>query len=320
METNNLAILSEPLRDLRSLFAAYVDVHRPALWRYCLRLTQSAWDAEDLVQETLTKAFAHLPNFWHRLDARAYLFRIATNTWIDHLRRSRYELDAFDDERHAPADTPVDPLEIEEAIRRLLVFLPPRQRVVFLLTQALDFRAGEVAAMLHTTEGAVKATLHRARTTLKEHAAHPAPPAGDGASPAVTPSVVQTYVTLFNRRDATGIAALLDEHVAVEIVGVGEEHGRAEVEAASLAEWAADPRPQWMETGTFEGRPVGLVYYGRPGGERTLGWVTTLEIAGDRIVRQRIYYFCPELLQQVAAAVGVPASNHGYHYVPTEGV
>jgi RNA polymerase sigma-70 factor (ECF subfamily) len=61
---------------------------RPDLHRYCLRLTGHLWDAEDLAQETMLRAFATLGSVHHSIQSpRAYLLRVATNTWIDALRR-----------------------------------------------------------------------------------------------------------------------------------------------------------------------------------------------------------------------------------------
>ncbi|MGE6256912.1 sigma factor [Heyndrickxia sporothermodurans] len=56
--------LSNPLRDVKKTFDEMIIPHRPALWSYCYRITGSPWDAEDLVQETLIKAFSSLTKIW----------------------------------------------------------------------------------------------------------------------------------------------------------------------------------------------------------------------------------------------------------------
>src|SRR6476620_4187462 len=62
---------------------------RPDLHRYCRSLTGSVWDAEDLVQDTLLRGFAKLGEFSNPIDnPKAYLFRIATNLWVDRFRRT----------------------------------------------------------------------------------------------------------------------------------------------------------------------------------------------------------------------------------------
>src|SRR4029450_2658990 len=69
-----------------------LDPMRSDLFRYCRRLTGHLWDAEDLVQETLLRAFSGLSQVLHTIkNPRAYLLRIATNLWIDTLRARAVE-------------------------------------------------------------------------------------------------------------------------------------------------------------------------------------------------------------------------------------
>ena len=89
MITESTEHLSESARQLRQQFDELVAGHREGLWRYCLKLTGNPWDAEDLVQDTLLKAFGRLSFYWQPLNIRAYLFRIASNAWIDSWRRLR---------------------------------------------------------------------------------------------------------------------------------------------------------------------------------------------------------------------------------------
>ena len=74
----------------RREFLVAVEQHRPALYAYCRRLTGNVWDAEDLVQETLAKAFARAAETHVAIDnPPAWLARIATNTYIDQTRRAQ---------------------------------------------------------------------------------------------------------------------------------------------------------------------------------------------------------------------------------------
>ena len=87
----------EMARQLRTAWFTYLDTIepvRPALYRYCRRLARDVWDAEDLLQETLLRGFGaigrgdlHGDGSGVR-DTRAYLFRVATNLWIDQLRHN----------------------------------------------------------------------------------------------------------------------------------------------------------------------------------------------------------------------------------------
>ncbi len=77
--------------DLRTAWHRYIDMLvplRPALYGYCRRLAGNVWDTEDLVQDTLLRAFGHWGVTYPAIrDPRAYLLRTATNVWIDTLRR-----------------------------------------------------------------------------------------------------------------------------------------------------------------------------------------------------------------------------------------
>src|SRR5438874_7762772 len=96
----------ETLRDeLCTAWHRYIDMLvplRPALYGYCRRLTGNVWDAEDLVQDTLLRAFGQWGVTYPEVrNPRAYLLRTATNVWIDVLRRRETEARAFHVDRDA---------------------------------------------------------------------------------------------------------------------------------------------------------------------------------------------------------------------------
>lgn len=147
-----------------------IGLLQAALHRYCLSLTRSAWDAEDLAQDTWVKA----RDYWQQpenLNMEALLLRIARNTWIDVMRRQtafgkilqrlRPEAGSADKDTNASS-------ELETAFQALVEHLSPLQRTVFLLRDVLGLSAREAADRLKITEGAVKAALHRARLRLPE--------------------------------------------------------------------------------------------------------------------------------------------------------
>jgi RNA polymerase sigma-70 factor (ECF subfamily) len=314
-----LDFMAAPLRALREEFFSLTEPHRPALWQFCLRLTGSPWDAEDLVQETMLRAFARLSNFWQPLaDTRAYLFRIASNTWIDGLRRGAVALDALDEAREiVDGADPSLAAEVSEALSRLVVLLPPRQRVIVLLADVFDFTAREIGGMIGATEGAVRAALHRARETLRrgrELAA--APTAGNVAAPsAESLQVLAQFVEAFNRHDADAILALLDADASTEIVHIGEEHGREVIREQSLREGMASPLRQRAELGHLAGEPVVLVYADIPGQGDALIWMIRLGIVGGKVCTWRAYFFTPDLISYAADRIGVRAAPIGYRYV-----
>jgi RNA polymerase sigma-70 factor (TIGR02960 family) len=173
-------------------FRALTDPYRRELQLHVYRIVGSAHDAEDLLQETLLAAWRGLGRFEGRASVRAWLYRIATNRSLDALRASRRRpedrqrltevteptrlgepiwlepypdtlLEGIPDEAPGPEAR----YETKEAIALAFVVglqhLPPQQRAVLVLRDALGFRAGEVAEMLDTTEPSVNSLLHRAR-------------------------------------------------------------------------------------------------------------------------------------------------------------
>lgn len=310
-QVRTLEEFGTPLRELREQFELIVETVRPSLWRYCLRLTGSPWDAEDLVQETMARAFARLTLFWQPLDPRPYLFRIATNAWIDSLRRARLPVESQDNIPDAPGVS--DPSDTLAAMEILVTVLPPRQRVIFLLIEVFDFTGPEVAAMIGSSEGAVKAALHRARATLKQQTAHGGTPVTERQVPPPN-AVVSRFLEAFNRRDAEALVALLADHVTVDILNAGEEQGAEYARKYSLADWAADPQQMWAECGRLAGRDVVWVYFRTADHPRSLAWIVTLEVAGDRITTMRNFCFCPDLLRYAGDLLGEPTALYGYRY------
>jgi RNA polymerase sigma factor (sigma-70 family) len=306
----DLKQMGKPMRELHDHFANITEPVRPALWRYCLRLTGNAWDAEDLVQETLIKAFGRLRHYWQPLDAKSYLFRIATNAWIDLQRKGRLPTSDLD-EVGEPASAEVDPGERWAAMEALVAALPPRQRVVLLLIDVFDFTAGEVAAMIGSTEGAVKAALHRARTLLRQQGAAAAP---RNPKPAPSP-LVQRFMDAFDRRDPDGIAALCFVDASCDIVGVAEELGLAEMRKNSLRETFLLPAPMRTIFGLVDGEGVVGVLVETAPGDWRLDRVIRIEEVDGRLMRMRCYFFTPELIEHAAAQLGVPAITNGYRYI-----
>src|SRR5215467_11881263 len=103
---------------------------RPELHRYCARMTGSIFDGEDVVQDTLAKAYFALGQMVQPPNLRPWLFRIAHNTAMDFLKRyERQHVEPVADlpERAQPQDDGVDPLLVESALSAFTE-LPPVQR------------------------------------------------------------------------------------------------------------------------------------------------------------------------------------------------
>ncbi|GBF78253.1 hypothetical protein PA598K_06871 [Paenibacillus sp. 598K] len=144
---------------------------RARLHRYCLSLTQSGADAEDLMQETLLRAERRRQLRGDHANPEALLLRMAKNLWIDGLRRSvvyRQILaeQAQQQERQLEAPVEASTERMAAAFHALLRELSPQQRVVLLMREVFGYSAAECATYMETTEGAVKSLLYRARQAL----------------------------------------------------------------------------------------------------------------------------------------------------------
>jgi RNA polymerase sigma-70 factor, ECF subfamily len=210
-------------------FAALVGPHLRALHVHCYRMLGSIQEAEDLVQETLLRAWRRLDTYAGRASFAAWLYGIATNACLDARRSPRLLPTAVvepDDPTATPApprtdvawlepypDHMLDPaVEVDrrESVRLAFVaavqHLPPRQRAVLLLRQVLGWSAREVAALLGTTDASVNSALQRARASLELERLERAPDTEEAA-------VVARYVAAWDAADVAGLAALLREDV-----------------------------------------------------------------------------------------------------------
>jgi RNA polymerase sigma-70 factor (ECF subfamily) len=194
---------------------------RPELHRYCARLMGSVIDGEDVVQDTLVRAFVALQDM-EKQDLeetpplRPWLFRIAHNRALDLLRgravRVTERIDTALDIADAANPDPVEMLMRREAVKTAVsrfVELPTLQRSVVILKDVLDESLSGIAALLDLTVDAVKGHLARGRARLREINAQAGPlPDTRPASAAVA-----RYVALFNQRNWDGLRALLADDV-----------------------------------------------------------------------------------------------------------
>src|SRR6185295_70985 len=126
-------------RDACRRFSQSFEPLRPELYRYCRHLTRSPWDAEDLAQDVLTRAFVTLGKLGSAPpNPRAWLFRVASNTWIDQQRRPR----AVPEVEPAGA---VDPRTTREAAGTLIARLAPQERAAVVLKDVFDLPIEDIA-------------------------------------------------------------------------------------------------------------------------------------------------------------------------------
>lgn len=237
---------------------------RPELHRYCARLMGSVIDGEDVVQDTLVRAFVALNELEETTPLRPWLFRIAHNRALDLLRgravRMAEPIDVASDVADPANPDPMEMLMRQQAVKTAVsrfAELPIPQRSVVILKDVLDESLTEIAALLDLTVDAVKGHLARGRARLREINAQ----AGPLAAPPPTSAAVTRYVALFNQRDWDGLRALLADDVKLIQSAHPLREGPADVGlfftiyAKSEGVWLA---PAWLE-----GREVIAVFENR---------------------------------------------------------
>jgi RNA polymerase sigma-70 factor, ECF subfamily len=317
--------------EVRAAWHRYVDLTAPLrgdLHRYCRRLTGNLWDGEDLVQETLLRGFSRLGQIHHEVrDPRAYLLRTATHAWIDGVRRRESEREAQALLVAEGAGGTAPPGAVHDAGRRLLQALAPQERAAVVLKDAFEFSLEEIAALLGTSVGAVKAALHRGRERLAEAEE------GEAVSARPVPSreLVDRFVALYTAKDLHGLIALMRDGGSVENVGSGYEFGRDAFHSGeSWFHRALFGHPEWPDAFQYEaarlqlveldGEPMALGFATRRGRE-ALEQVLRFEEQDGGIARIRGYAFCPETMRELGARLGLHVRTGLYRYpTPAPGV
>jgi len=216
--------------------------HERFLWGLCYRMTGSAADADDLVQETFVRALERPPPR-PELPWRPWLTRVAVNLARDCLRRRRRRgylgpwlpspIDTGDD--HTPPAHEVeladgattegryDLLEsVTFAFLLALEALTPLQRAVLVLRDVFDYSVAETAAALGLSEPNVKTSHHRARRAMQAYERERRRPTR--ALQEETRRALERFVACLARGDAAGMEALLSDDVRARSDGAGEFH------------------------------------------------------------------------------------------------
>lgn len=288
-----------------------LERHRVELTGYCYRMLGSSVDAEDAVQETLTRAWRGYERFEARASLRSWLYRIASNVCFDLLKAGQRRARPIDLAGLGTVDSPIgdplpeatwiqpvpdgrvlaaegDPAELavaRESIRLAFIaalqHLPPRQRAVLILREVLRWEASEVAELLDTSVASVNSALQRARATLGTRGlslTDPAPALDDEQRDLLT-----RYVDAFERYDIDSLTALLHED-ATQSMPPYELwlRGRDDV----LGWWlgpGAGCRGSRLVPVSANGSPAFAQYKPRPEGGYGPWAVQVLELAGGRI-------------------------------------
>jgi RNA polymerase sigma-70 factor, ECF subfamily len=306
--------LLDGVRAAQRAFFARVDPVRPQLHRYCRRLTGNAWDAEDLLQEALTRAFARAADSHQRVErVLPWLVRIATNAYLDGWRRPAPVPVELPD---LPSVPNLDPLEVRDALNAVATLLSPQERAAVVLKDVFDFPLAEIAAMLRTSVAAVKAALHRGRDRLGA----PEPARREALDRRASPdrAVLDAMAEAFTAYDIERLTALLLADAESEVVGMVYEVGVDMIRRGSLHHTLVleDSVRYSAQVQEFDGVPL-LLLWETPvdgSGPAAVSDVLRVETVDGRVVRLRWYYFCPETITEVTMRLGVPARTHGYRF------
>ena len=306
--------------------------YRRELLGYCYRMLGSAFDAEDAVQESMTRAWRSVDKFEGRSALRSWLYRIATNVCLDMIgsrtRRARpmdmsasawQPVEASLAARRSedtwlepmldvsvmpsvtdPADVTVGRESVRLAFVAALQHLPPRQRVVLILRDVLRWKADEVAALLDTSVASVTSALQRARATIESRAL------SDGQVYDPVDSEQQVllarYVEAFESYDIDRFVALLREDATQNMPPYEMWlQGRGDIGAWMLGPGHAC-RGSRLVPVVANGAPAFAHYKpSGPGGDREPWALQVLEVAAGQVVA--ITYF---LDTRLFALLGLP--------------
>jgi RNA polymerase sigma-70 factor, ECF subfamily len=275
-QADQIARLAAARAGDQDAFRHLTDPYRRELLVHCYRILGSVEDAEDMVQETLLRAWRRLETFEGRASLRRWLYKIATNVSLDALERQRRR--TLPTATHASAD-PRDPLpgpardflwleplpdtlidsrptanpetryEARESVTLAFLValqtLPGRQRAVLLLRDVIGWNASEVAEILGMTVVAVNSALQRARATMKQHQGSTMPAPMAPTDNAQTAALLARYVAAWESADSTRLIALLREDAVLTMPPVPAWYrGRAAIQL-------------FLDTFLFRGRAQG---------------------------------------------------------------
>jgi RNA polymerase sigma-70 factor (ECF subfamily) len=284
--------------DARGRFEQLAGEIRPKLHRYCARMTGSAVDGEDIVQDSLIKALAALPNLGVIDNPEGWLFRIAHNSALDFLRRRARSPMMQNDEDFdmiAAPDSPDQDHEVAAMSLRTFMRLPALQRSAVILKDVLGHSLAEVASITGASEAAAKSALQRGRVRLREFAKEPAdislPMLSDGLRARLI-----TYVEGFKSGDFDTVRAMLADDVKLDLVAKQRKQGKSEVGGYYDAYAAAK---QWaFAAGVVDGMAAMLVY-DRDVSLETPAYFVGLDFDGDHLVSIHDFLFARYAMEGV---------------------
>jgi RNA polymerase sigma-70 factor, ECF subfamily len=296
---------------------------RGELLAHCYQMLGSVHEAEDLVQETLLRAWRARGQYDEaRASLRTWLHRIATNACLTALQTRRRRplpaglgapgqdplepfrpglevpwLEPLPDALVAPAGAadPAAVLLARGTLRLALVaamqLLPPRQRAVLILREVLDLPASEIAQTLGSSTAAVNSALQRARARLAE--------AGLGEDQIDEPAdragraLIDRYVAAFEKADVVALTRLLADDAVLEMPPMLNWYAGRAAYGAFLGRVFALRGPDWrMVPAAANGQPAVAAYARGPDGGYDLHSLQVFTVAGGT-VRHNVVFADP---------------------------
>jgi RNA polymerase sigma-70 factor (ECF subfamily) len=298
-------------------FRSKADRHRREIHVHCYRMLGSFHDAEDLVQETMMRAWQNRASYDETTGGpgfRAWLYRIATNACLDALKSKRRRVavltsfaelpwlepypDRLLDEVAGP-ETPDDVAVNRETIAlgylAMIQLLPARQRAILILHDVLGWSASETASLLETSVTAINSGLQRARATMQRSAAA----AGDrAAAPEPTErerTLLAGFIDAHERMDMAASVALMREDIRVTMPPHPFLYdGVAQItqlfgQAAAMGEWR-------LVAAWANRQPAAVSYLRRPGDSEFRAFKVDVLRIRDGLIAE-ITTFMPTLLE-----------------------
>jgi len=330
-ERTRTSVSSETATELDD-FPALTERYQRELLAHCYRMSGSVHEAEDLVQETLIRAWRSADKFEGRSSVRTWLYRIATNVCLTNLEgRPRRPLpaglgtedqmagDALELDHEIPWLEPVPDAAVlvaeKDTIRLAFIaalqHLPPRQRAVLILRDVLRWTAAETAEALETTSAAVNSALQRAHAVMADKQPEP-----DTVSEELSPAqkvLLDQYVDAFWRKDIDAIVGLLKHEAVWEMPPfTGWYVGAENIGKLISVQCPGGVHDMVMLPATANGQPGFALYMRSTSGDPDSDFVPfhlqVLDLEGDR-VRHVAAFFEKGLFEKFGLPARLPADS-----------
>jgi RNA polymerase sigma-70 factor, ECF subfamily len=332
----DVTTLTQPANEVPELadFDGLTERYQRELLAHCYRMSGSVHEAEDLVQETLLRAWKSAEKFQGRSSVRTWLYRIATNVCLTNLEgRPRRplptglgatDIDAGDPLEQNPEIAWLEPVpdaavvvgereSIRLAFVAALQHLPAKQRAVLILRDVLRWTAAETADALDTSTAAVNSALQRAHATMAARNLTEASVSDELDSG--QRALLDRYVDAFWRKDISAIVSMLTTEATWEMPPfVGWYVGAENIGRLINTQCPGGRHEMPMLATTANGQPAFGLYMRTADGDYLPFHLQVLDLDGDRVAHVSAF-FDTRLFSKFGLPERLPAS-----YMETDGV